>query len=418
MDTLSVRHVLEQIAACLELRGENPFRVRAYHNAAQIIAGYSGDLAEGLTSGALGGLRGIGPGTLEILRELHASGRSSLLDELHEQIPPGVVEMLRIPGLGVAKVRQIREQLHLESLAELEEAATDGTLAKLPRFGAKTAENVRKGITFLRRSSEFRLFHHALAEAESVRRALAALPGVERVEIAGSVRRRCEVIRDLDFVAVHAGPAARDALVKHLGEVPGVTEFVGKEAAVTLRFDSGTVVDVFLAAPDALGPAWVRATGSAAHWAELEARARALGVALGPGLADEAAVYRALGLAWIPPELREGSGECDAAARGALPRLVDQADLQGFLHCHTNYSDGTATVAEWARAARDAGYRWIGITDHSESATYAGGLRAADVDRQHAEIDEVNRTTAGTGCRVLKGVEADILADGALDYGA
>ncbi len=417
MDQPSVRHVLEQIAACLELRGENPFRVRAYQNAAQIIAGYSGDLAEGLTSGALGRLRGIGQGTLEILRELHATGRSSLLDELHEQIPPGVVEMLRIPGLGVARVRQIHEQRHLESLAELDEAAVDGSLAKLPRFGAKTAENVRKGIALLRRSSEFRLFHHALAEAESVRRALGALDGVERVEIAGSVRRRCEVIRDIDLVAVHGGPAARDALVKRLGEVPGVTELAGKQGAVTLRFESGTVIDVFLAAPDELGVAWVRATGSAAHWAELEARARALGVALGPGLADEPAVYRALGLAWIPPELREGTGECDAAARGALPRLVDQKDLQGFLHCHTTYSDGTATVAEWARAARDAGYAWIGITDHSEAAAYAGGLRADDVERQHAEIDEVNRTVGEAGCRVLKGVEADILADGALDYG-
>ena len=417
MDPPSVRHVLEQIAACLELRGENPFRVRAYQNAAQIIAGYSGDLAEGLTSGALRGTRGIGPGTLEILREFHATGRSSLLDELHDQIPPGVVEMLRIPGLGVARVRQIHEQLHLESLAELDEAAVDGSLAKLPRFGAKTAESVRKGIALLRRSSEFRLFHHALAEAESVRRVLAALDGVERVEIAGSVRRRCEVIRDIDLVAVHGGPAARDALVKRLGEVPGVTELAGKQGAVTLRFESGTVIDVFLAAPDELGVAWVRATGSAAHWAELEARGRALGVALGPGFADEAAVYRALGLAWVPPELREGTGECDAAARGALPRLVDQKDLQGFLHCHTTYSDGTATVAEWARAAREAGYAWIGITDHSEAAVYAGGLRADDVERQHAEIDEVNRTAGAAGCRVLKGVEADILADGALDYG-
>ena len=395
MDKHAVRSVLEHIAAFLELKGESVARVRAYQNAARV----------GVRADARGEV-------LEVVRELAGSGRSTTLDELREQIPPGLVEMLRIPGLGVAKVRQIHESLHIESLPELEDAAADGRLAALPRFGQKTAENVRKGIAALRRASTFRLLHHALDEAQGIAGALIGLEGVRRVEIAGSVRRRREIIRDLDFVVVHAGTGARDALVKRLGEAPGVIELAGKEGAVTLRFASGSVVDVYLATPDDVGLAWVRATGSAAHLAQLEGRATFDPRGRWP---DEESVYRAAGLPWIAPELREGLGELEAAEAGRLPRLIEQRDLKGFLHCHTNFSDGTTTVAEWAAACRDAGYAWMGITDHSQSSAYAGGLRAEDLARQHAEIEAEDRRFPDF--RVLKGVEADILADGSLDYG-
>ena len=244
------------------------------------------------------------------------------------------------------------------------------------------------------------------------------LEGVRAVELAGSVRRCREVIRDLDLVVVAESDGARASLVKRLGQVTGVTEFAGSEGTVTLRFASGTVVDVFLATPATFGLAWVRATGSDAHLAELDARARARGIALEPGVPfpDEASVYQALGLAWIPPELREGAGECDAAAAGRLPALVEQADLRGLLHCHTNYSDGTTTVAEWAQACQETDYEWIGITDHSISSPYAGGLAPTAIAAQREEVDAVNRSA--NGFRVLQGVEADILADGTLDYGS
>jgi DNA polymerase (family 10) len=385
MDKDAVRSVLEHIAAFLALKGEeNTTRIRAYQDAARA--------------------------------ELAATGRSTTLDELREQIAPGLGEMLRIPGLGVAKVRQIHEQLHIESLAELEEAAADGRLAALPRFGPRAAENVRKGIAALREGSAFRLLHHALDEAESIAQGLAALDGVRRVDVAGSVRRRREIIRDLDFVVVYGGPATRDALIRRLDDAPGVIELAGQQGGLTLRFASGSVVDVFLAEENAAGLALIRATGSAEHVAQLEERARARGVALdGNAWPDEASVYRALGLPWIAAELREGMGEIEAAAAGRLPRLLEQRDLKGFLHCHTNYSDGTTTVAEWADACRAGGYEWMGITDHSESSAYAGGLRAEHVERQHAEIDAANRRHSDF--RVLKGVEADILADGSIDYG-
>ncbi len=396
MDKPSVTHTLDQLAAVLELRGESAGRVRAVQRAAR--------------------------------SEILATGRSSALDELREQVLPGLVEMLRIPGLGVAKVRLIHEALAIESLAELEVAASDGRLAALPRFGAKTAENVRRGIAQLRQATGLRLFHHARDEIEQVRRALAALDGVQRVEVGGAVRRRCELIGRLDLIAVYAGAAARDALIHRLGQASGVIEIGGHGergggegggggGTITLRFASGTVVDVLLTTPERFGLDWIRATGSSAHVAALETRASRMGVALDGAFPDEAEVYRALDCAWVPPELRESDDALDAAATGRLPHLVDARDLRGLLHCHSHYSDGTVTIAEWATACRAAGYEWVGITDHSQSSAYAGGLRAEDVAQQHAEIDAVNAGGADGGIRVLKGVEADILADGTLDYG-
>lgn len=423
MDRTDAAHALSQIAAFLELKGENPFRVRAYEAAARAVAAYPGDLQEARASGALAELKGIGPATLEIIEEVLDAGRSSMLEHLQDEIPPGLVEMLRISGLGVQKVRQIHERLGVDSLEELEEAARDGRLARLPRFGAKTAENILKGIAYLRRTGEFRLVHHARAEAQELARVLGGLAGVGRVEVAGSLRRCRELIRDLDFVVEVEGRL--EPLYDRLGRTPGVTEFVHRhERSVALRFATGAVADVHFARPADFGFVLVRATGASAHLEQLRTRAAAhdltwtdAGLARGgAALAtpDEASVYRALGLTWIPPELREGTGEVAAAAEGRLPDLVTTEDLQGFLHCHTNYSDGTSTVAEWAAAARAAGYGYVGLTDHSESAPYAGGLAPDDVARQHAEIDAVN--AGHPAVRVLKGVEADILRDGTLDY--
>ncbi|HYK11840.1 MAG TPA: DNA polymerase/3'-5' exonuclease PolX [Gemmatimonadales bacterium] len=416
MDKPAVGQVLDEIARFLELKGENPFRVRAFENAARAVTGFPGDLADGVKSGALAEVHGIGKATLQIVSDLLDTGRSSVLDELREQIPPGLVEMTRIPGLGVTKIRQIHDALDIDTVTDLDAAAADGRLAALPRFGAKTADNVRRGIAHLRRSTEFRLSHHAAAEARSIRESLSALEGAARVEVAGSVRRRREVIRDLDFLIGYQDPAARDAIVKRLRTTPGVTDSSGAENALTLRFASGTLADVFFVTTEAFGLAWVRATGSAAHLAQLETRANERKVSLAHGAyPEEKDVYSALGLAWIPPELREGTGEIDAAAAGTLPRLVEDRDLRGFVHCHSNYSDGTTTIAEWAEACAAAGYSWMGLTDHGQGA-FAGGLKTEDIGKQHGEIDAVNR--ANPSFTVLKGIEADILEDGKLDYDA
>ncbi|CAN5863865.1 DNA polymerase/3'-5' exonuclease PolX [soil metagenome] len=423
MDKKAVADVLEQIAAFLELRAENPFRIRAFRTAARAIGAYPGDLRQGLEDGSLAAAKGVGPATLQIATELINTGRAGLLEELREQIPPGLVEMLSISGLGVAKIRQIHEVLGIESLPELETAALDGRLAKLPRFGRKTSENILRSIAFLRQANAFRLSHHAAEEAEGLRLALARLPGVTGAIVAGDVRRRSEVVRDLVLVIVaEVSPAE---LFKRLSQLPGVHEFAGQdERRLTLRFAGGASAQIVVTTPVNVGAVLVQATGSEQHLAELAQHASERGFSLtGAALwrgsefvatPDEEHLYRALGLPFLAPELREGQGEVAAGARGELPRLLEPGDLRGFLHCHTNYSDGSNSVEQLALACRTAGYQYIGITDHSQAAAYAGGLTSDDLLRQADEIDEVNGRLEGA--RVLKGVEADILADGRVDF--
>ena len=423
MDKKAVAQVLEQIAAFLELKSENPFRIRAFRTAARSLVGFPGDLRQSLEDGTLASTKGIGPATLQIVTELVETGRATILEELREQIPPGLVEMLEISGLGVAKIRQIHAVLGIDSLPDLEAAAQDGRLAKLPRFGARTSENILKAIAFLRQASSFRLLHHAGDEAEGLRAALERLPGVRTAVVAGDVRRRCEVVKDLIFVLVAESSPAE--LFKKLSQLPGVQEYAGQdERRLTLRFAGGSSAQIVATTPVNAGTVLVQATGSEEHLREVMAHAQARGFALnGAALwrgsefvptPDEAVFYQALGLSFIPPELREGKGEVAAAGSRQLPQLLEAQDLKGFLHCHTRYSDGSATVEDLARACQAAGYEYLGVTDHSQAAAYAGGLRPEDLARQSDEIDEVNSRLESF--RVLKGIEADILQDGRVDY--
>ncbi|HEY4998927.1 MAG TPA: helix-hairpin-helix domain-containing protein, partial [Usitatibacter sp.] len=347
MDKKAVAKAFERIAALLELKGENPFRVRAFTTAERAISGLPGTLEEALADGSLAGTKGVGPATLVIVQELVKTGRSTVLEELQDQVPPGLIEMLQISGLGVAKVRQIHETLHIETITELEEAARAGALAKLPRFGAKTAENILKGITFLRQASGFRLAHHARDEANTLARALAALPGVVRVDVSGEVRRRSEVVRELVLVVVADVPPAE--LFERLAKLPGVSEFSGRdERQVTLRFADAGAARVVVTAPANAGAVLLRTTGSEAHLELLATHAKSVGhsfdaTALWKGSAfiptpDEAAIFDALRLSPIPPELREGGEEVARAAAGTLPTLIERSDLKGMLHCHSNYS--------------------------------------------------------------------------------
>jgi DNA polymerase (family 10) len=423
MDKKAVGQVLEQIASFLELKNENPFRVRAFRTAARAVAGFPGDLREALESGALAATKGVGPATLQIVSEIVTTGRAGLLEELREQIPPGLVEMLAISGLGVAKIRQIHEVLDIDSLPELEAAAHDGRLAKLPRFGQKTSENILRGIAFLRQASGLRLSHHAADEAEGLRAALARMPGVTSAVVAGEVRRRTEVVRDVVLVLVAETSPAE--VFRRLSQLPGVHEFAGQdERRVTLRFAGGSSAQIVVAPAVNAGAVLVQATGSEAHLRQLAEHAAVHGFAFnGAALwrgsefvptPDEETLYQRLGLTYVPPELREGQGEIEAAAGHTLPRLLERGDLRGFLHCHTTYSDGSCSVTELAKACLAAGYEYVGITDHSQTAAYAGGLKPDDLARQSDEIDEANSLLKGI--RVLKGVEADILQDGRIDF--
>jgi DNA polymerase (family 10) len=427
MDPRTAAHVLSQIGDFLELQGANRFKTSAYRNAARAVLGLqTDDIRPLVRSGELATLKGVGPVTLAVLTELAETGESTYLEQLREDLPEGLIEMLRVPGLGTSKIHTIHSGLGIDTLHELEEAARDGRLAKLPRFGEKTAAKILKGIAYLRETSAYVLYPHALAEAQRLLTAVEHHPDVERAMIAGSVRRRREIVRDIDIVA--ACRAAPERVAASFAHVPGVREVMGVGGrSVTIRYVDGTLLDLHCVERGRFGVALWRATGSAEHEREVSAHAAARGMTIGEDelladggarieLPDELAFYDALGLAYIEPELREGRGELRAAATHALPSLITERDIRGVLHCHSEYSDGKSTIAEMAAAAKARGWSYLGISDHSQSAFYAGGLSREAVLAQHEEIDRVNSEL--DDFRVLKGIEADILVDGRIDYDA
>ena len=409
MDSRSAAHVLSQIAAFLELAGENQFKSRAYRMAARsLLAIAADDLAPLLRSGELARVRGLGPATLAVVRDLIETGESRYLEQLREATPEGLLELMSVPGLGIEKIHKLHSELGITSLAELELAAREGRLATVKGMGPKTAQRILKGIAFMRDAGVLTLYSHAVVQANALLASVSAHPDVTRAEIAGSIRRRREVVADVDIVAA-CTRSPRDVALSftRTADVRAASE---NGSSVTIRYVDGTKLDLYCVPPAEFATELWRATGSDEHIDVVRER-------LTPDVfEDEAALYAAAGLAWIPPELREARGEVEAAAVGALPRLVELDDLKGILHCHSRYSDGKSSIAEMAEAARARGWSYIGISDHSQAAFYASGVSREDMLAQHDEIDALN---AGVeSFRVLKGVEADILADGRLDYDA
>jgi DNA polymerase (family 10) len=423
-------HCLSQVATLLELHGEDRFTVRAIQEAARLIAARGDEpLAEVLDGHGVPRPE-LAPLAGEILADLIETGGSSLLERLQEETPEGLMEMLRVPGLGPARIRQIHDGLQIETLQELEAAARDGRLATLPRFGEKSAEKLLKGIADLRASGAFVLWAHARAEADRQAAAVRRHPDVLRVEVAGSIRRHTELVRDIDLVAaVRGSPSVVAAAIAHGLDVRDVLGGGGR--TVTIRTTDGVTVDLACVRPEQFALALWRATGSATHVRQVTEHAAARGLVLAGDelrgadgallpVLTEADLYAHLGLAYVEPELREGAGEVAAAAVGPLGPLVTLGDLAGALHCHSQYSDGRATIVEMADAARARGLRYLGVSDHSQSNTYAGGLTREAIERQHEEIDALNDAyrAAGVDFRLLKGIEADILPCGRLDYDA
>jgi DNA polymerase (family 10) len=430
MNCRDAAHALSQVAVLLELHDGDKTVVKAMQTASRVVSALGDQsLAEALT-GPLATADGMAPAAMDALRELAESNSSSLLERLQEETPEGLMEMLRVPGLGPARIRSLHEHLHIESLLELELAANDGRLASVPKFGTKTADKVRKALVDLRATGAYVLWQHARAEAERVAALMRAHPDVLRLEIAGSIRRRTEIVRDVDIVAAVRGSPS--VVAASLAQHCGAQDVVGGGGrSLALRLENGVRVDLACVRPEQFTLALWRATGNAAHVQQVIAHAGALGYTMALDelrdrsgtivpLADEAAFYAQLGLSYVAPEQREGFGEVEAAARGVLPVGVQEADLRGALHCHSQYSDGATTIEQMARAAMARGLRYLGVSDHSQSNTYAGGLSRDRILEQHAEIDAINATFAaeGTDFRVLKGIEADILPCGRVDYDA
>ncbi len=422
MTNKEIAEVLAGVAVLMELKGENPFRSRAYQNAARQVETLDRDAKDLLEAGELSGVRGIGKGIAEDIAELVTTGGLGLYEGLRASIPAGLIEMLGISGLGPKRVRAIHETLGIETLGDLEAACQGDRVSGLPGFGAKTQANILSGIEALRRNQGLYLFCDAMLAAEGVCEQLRRHPSVARIAIAGALRRRKEVTKDIDLVASAKDAGALMEAFVHLAEVASVTAKGETKTSVALR--SGIHADLRVVAEAEFPYALHHFTGSREHNTLMRGRAKGMGLKMNEyGLfrgerlvrcKDEAEVFEALGLSYIPPELREGMDEIEAAERGELPRLVEPEDLKGVLHVHTNASDGSNTLEEMARAAQERGYTYIAICDHSRSLAVANGLSAERLRRQGEEIDRLNKKLKGI--TILKGVESDILPDGSLDY--
>jgi DNA polymerase (family 10) len=413
---------LEEYCTLLELSGADSFRLRAYTNAVRIFENLDADLTDIIERDALTEIKGVGKSVAALVGEYARTDSAAAYEKLKSEVPQGVLDMLRVPGLGPRKIMAIRSELQIENLEALEQACRDGRLDQLKGFGKKTQENILKGIEYIRRYQDRSRADLARESAEPLLAALRAHPATQRVEVAGSLRRRRESVKDIDFVLSSQAPEAAAELFTTHESVGEIVQRGQTKSAV--RLHNGLQADLRVVADDEFPYILHHFTGSKEHNVELRARAIDLGLKINEyGLfrgeeridcIDEAAFFKVLGLDYIPPELREGLGEIAAAANGELPELINEQDMRGMLHLHSNYSDGADSIAAMAQAVQQRGYTYMGMSDHSQSAAYAGGLKVDAVRRQWDEIDALNEELAPF--HIFKGIESDILGDGSLDY--
>ena len=425
MNKKEVARVLNELGALLELQGENPFKARAYYNGARTIESLAENIKTVVDSGEIGNLQGIGHALEEKITELVTTGRMEYYDELKSRIPEGLFEILEIPGLGPKKVRKIWQELEVTTLGELEYACQENRLVDLDGFGAKTQDKVLEGIAFLKKYQERWLISDALDAAKPLHRFLSGHPKVHRADIAGSLRRRMETVKDIDLVA-SAPEDARDRITEDFISQATVEEVIARGSTKTsVRLDNGLQADLRLVAHSQFPFALHHFTGSKEHNTAMRSRARKqdltmneYGLFNGEGRAlsctDEREIFSALGLHYIPPELRENMGEIEFAAESEIPRLLKDEDIQGIIHVHSNYSDGVMSIRELVEECAGLGYSYLGLTDHSQSAFYANGLKPNRLEEQWEEVAAVQE--AFPEFTIFRGIESDILPDGSLDY--
>ena len=423
METPRIARILDEMGTLLEVRGENPFRCRAYHNASQALKGLPSDLSGMIQDGSLAEVQGIGETMLKKIIELSTTGRLESYEKLRQATPLGLVALLRVPGLGPKKIKTLHEDLKVESLADLRAAGEAGKIAGLKGFGEKTQVKILEGISFIESVGDRVLQNRARRLVTPILNAVRAHPNVIRAEVCGSLRRRGETIGDLDILFSAGDPAP---VLDHFVKLPDVASVLAHgPTKASVRLLDGVQCDLRGVEDSQYPFALHYFTGSKTHNIAMRRRALAQKATLneyalvGPDgpipCETEADLFRALGLSYIPPELREDAGEIEAARRNALPELVTLADLTGTFHCHTDWSDGGATLEEMAQGAQAAGLEYLGIADHSRAAAYAGGLSIDRVRSQWEAIDALNLTYKGK-FHLFKGTECDILPDGSLDY--
>ncbi len=415
--------ILEEIGVLLELKGENPFKSRAYYSAARTIEMMGEDeLKKLVAEDRLKDVKGIGAALNEKIKELVITGNLPYYEKLKASIPDGLLEILKVPGLGPRKVSVLHDLLEITNLAELEYACRENRLVNLKGFGPKTQQNILEGIEFLRRHQDRYFYSEARAIAEKLLSVTDKLTGLEQISLAGSLRRCRETIKDIDLVAAAEKPAELSAAFSSL---PQVEEIIASgPTKVSVRLVEGINADLRIVNGPEFPYALHHFTGSKEHNTALRGRAKSMGFKINEyGLfkgeelvpcRDESDFFSALGLIYIPPELRENNGEIEAAAEGRLPDLVKEEDIRGIFHIHSKYSDGSNSIEELVLAGIEAGYEYIGLADHSQSAFYAGGLTSDDLVRQQEEILYLREKYPEIA--IYSGVESDIRPDGSLDY--
>ena len=431
MDKKDIIEVLERIGTMLEIKGENPFKVRAYFSGARTLQTMEEDLDKVIGEGRLGEIPGIGKALTEKVETLYTTGELEFYDKLVASVPSGLMDLLEVPGLGGKKIKALHEQLDVDSIDSLTKACREGKVAELKGFGAKTQEKILSGIKNREAYAARHLWWDARAVVERILPALQALPDVERAEAAGSFRRGMETVGDLDFIVASSNPAP---IMEWFVGMEGITEVTAHgETKSSIRMDGGMQADLRVVPAEQFYFALHHFTGSKDHNVRMRQKAISMGLSLsewglrpedeknatrkkGPVRANsEEDVFSALGLSYVPPALREGMGEVEAAEKDELPNLLNFEDLQGCFHNHTTASDGRNSLKEMAGEADKRGWGYLGIADHSKSSFQANGLDEERLLKQVHAIQAIN-DSGEFRVRLFSGSEVDILSEGRLDF--
>ena len=431
MDKKDIIEVLERIGTMMEIKGENPFKIRAYFSGARTLQTMQEDLGTVIEEGRLGEVPGIGKALTEKIETLFATGELEFYDKLLASVPPGLLDLLEVPGLGGKKIKALHEQLDVDSIESLTEACNEGKVAQLKGFGEKTQEKILSGIKNREAYAARHLWWQARKVADRILPGLQDLPQVERVEAAGSLRRGMETVGDLDFLVASSDPAP---IMDWFTSMEGIAEVTAHgDTKSSIRLEDGMQADLRVVPGEQFFFALHHFTGSKDHNVRMRQKALSLGLSLsewglrpeeekdssrkaGPVEAhSEEDIFKALGLQYVPPALREGMGEVEAAERNELPELLEYSDLKGCFHNHTTASDGRNTLDEMTAEADARGWEYLGIADHSKSSFQANGLDEERLAKQVVAIRELNES-GKYRCHVFAGSEVDVLSGGKLDF--
>ena len=422
MDKEEIIKTLKEISVLLELKNENPFKIRAYQNSARALETSDIELNKDLKIEDLKGIKGIGSHIAEKIKTLIYTGRLKYYEELKESVPPGLVEMLAIPTMGPKKIKYLFDNLGISNIGELEYACIENRLVDLPNFGKKTQENILKGIEVLKKFKGKFLFAGVIEEAEKIHKKIENFKYVKRASLAGSVRRKKEIVKDIDIVASTDNP---EKVMDFFTTLDEAEDIIAKgDTKSSIRLKSGINVDIRTVEDFQYPYALHHFTGSKEHNTAMRTAAKKDNIKMNEyGLfkndrlikcSDEKDIFAFFSMDWIPPELRENFGEIEAAKNKTLPKLIEEKDIKGIFHIHTTYSDGKSSIEQVCEQLIKSGFMYAGISDHSKTASYAGGMKNEDVEQYFKEIDKLNLKFSGF--KIFKGIESDILLDGSLDY--